>query len=143
MAAAMAAYVKAGGGAAAFLGCPHGGNCAAGGIGGDEAMWLRMVPSSPGLMPPFRGGSAGSSSVSPAGRPVAALTSVSCRSSIAGLLDATAVRATEMWRAGAYMHWYERHGCSSDAVRVAIEGVNEVADCYRAMHGTRDWLDDA
>ena len=32
-------------------------------------------------------------------------------------------RATSIWSAGAYLHWYEKCGCSKQAVRCAIEQV--------------------
>ena len=64
------------------------------------------------------------------------------RSSVVGLLGSTVARATSIWQAGAYLHWYEKCGCSKDAVRCAIEQVSDVVDAYRVVHGIEDWLED-
>ncbi|KAG1676469.1 hypothetical protein FOA52_002289 [Chlamydomonas sp. UWO 241] len=168
--AAAAAYVKAGGGASAF-GAGGGRGSDGSSNAGDmsDAVWLRASPGGgapAGVVAAWPGNSGGTSTSSARGggggatgatgaaaaasargggggaAAAPSVASVSLRSSTVGLLDATAQRATATWSAGAYMHWYERHGCPAEAVRTAIEGVNEVADCYRAAHGIQDWLDD-
>ena len=58
-----------------------------------------------------------------------------------GLLGSTVDRATAIWQAGAYLHWYDKCGCSKEAVRCAIEQVADVADAYREVHGIQDWLE--
>ncbi|GAX78151.1 hypothetical protein CEUSTIGMA_g5593.t1 [Chlamydomonas eustigma] len=71
----------------------------------------------------------------------ASVTVIANRSSVIGQLADTLDRATSIWRAGAYLHWYERCGCSKESIRTAIEQVSDVAECYRSVHGIQDWLE--
>lgn len=63
-----------------------------------------------------------------------ALTAVSNRSSVVGLLQSTIDSARAICQAGAYLHWYERYGCGREAVESAAQVVADVVDCYRATH---------
>ncbi|KAJ9518382.1 hypothetical protein QJQ45_010294 [Haematococcus lacustris] len=67
-----------------------------------------------------------------------ALSVVACRSSALGLLSSTLNRAKALCDAGAYLHWYERHGCSKEAVQEALYSVQDVADSYRLATGIRE-----
>lgn len=69
---------------------------------------------------------------------VPGLTAICSRSSVVGLLGSTADRAASIWQAGAYLHWYAKHGCGQEAVRIAIESIVDVVDCYRVLHGIQD-----
>eukprot|EP00198_Chlamydomonas_reinhardtii_P013659 XP_001702996.1 eta tubulin [Chlamydomonas reinhardtii] len=81
-----------------------------------------------GGKPPAAAGTA------PGGGGSASLTTVANRSNVVGLLENTVRRALALVDAGAYVHWYERHGCSAAAVREAAGGLLDVADCYRQLH---------
>ncbi|KAG2493460.1 hypothetical protein HYH03_008277 [Edaphochlamys debaryana] len=70
----------------------------------------------------------------PPGGAAPSLTAVSNRSGVVGLLEGTVRRALALCDAGAYLHWYARHGCSEDAVRDAAHNVLDVAACYRQLH---------
>ena len=75
------------------------------------------------------------------GREASGMTSISevaSRSSVIGLVEHSVKRATIAWRAGAYIHWYERYGCGKEAVREAIEQMEVVVSCYRHSHGIQD-----
>jgi tubulin delta len=62
------------------------------------------------------------------------ISEVACRSSVIGLVRHSVERATAAWTAGAYVHWYERYGCSKEAIREAIEVMDAVVDCYTLAH---------
>ncbi|KAG2453739.1 hypothetical protein HYH02_001950 [Chlamydomonas schloesseri] len=111
----------------------------------DASLWLR-TGSAALLREPRRGAAAaasGSGKPPPAAGAVSSggggggmpsLTSVANRSSVVGLMENTVRRALALVDAGAYVHWYERHGCSAAAVREAAGGLLDVADCYRQLH---------
>lgn len=40
-------------------------------------------------------------------------------------------QAGEMFRAGAYLHWYERYGCERQTFEQAFESVQGIIDTYR------------
>lgn len=68
------------------------------------------------------------------------ITAVANRSTAIGLLAGVAARARVMSEAGAYLHWYERYGCSKAALDEALAVVDNMADAYRLAHGVREWL---
>ncbi|MEW5299626.1 MAG: hypothetical protein WDW36_002621 [Sanguina aurantia] len=63
------------------------------------------------------------------------LTAVSNRSNCISTISAAAERVVRTVEAGAYMHWYEKYGCSRDAISYAAEQLQDVADSYRLLHG--------
>lgn len=69
-----------------------------------------------------------------------ALTAVANRSSAIGLLSRIGDKARLMSQSGAYLHWFERYGCSKAALDDALETVDNMADAYRLAHGIRDFL---
>ncbi|GLC45041.1 hypothetical protein PLESTB_001462300 [Pleodorina starrii] len=80
-------------------------------------------------------GAAGAGSASSGSKaPGPSLTVLSNRSSVIGLLEGTVQRALALCDAKAYLHWYARHGCSSEAVREAAHSLLDVAGCYRQVH---------
>ncbi|KAJ9518405.1 hypothetical protein QJQ45_018419 [Haematococcus lacustris] len=108
-------------------------------IGG--AVWVRQgaarlvcgeLPGVTGTAKPAHGKGLGPASAT------IALSVVACRSSALGLLSSTLNRAKALCDAGAYLHWYERHGCSKEAVQEALYSVQDVADSYRLATGIRE-----
>ncbi|KAF5830372.1 hypothetical protein DUNSADRAFT_14669 [Dunaliella salina] len=69
-----------------------------------------------------------------------AVTAVANRSSAIGLLSRIGDKARLMSQSGAYLHWFERYGCSKAALDDALETVDNMADSYRLAHGIRDFL---
>jgi hypothetical protein len=70
-----------------------------------------------------------------ASAPPRSLTVVSNRSSVIGQLRAAADGAEQLLAHGAYVHWFERHDVSREALREATEVTRAVVDEYRAAHG--------
>ncbi|KAG2445658.1 hypothetical protein HXX76_000267 [Chlamydomonas incerta] len=114
----------------------------------EASLWLRAGPAA--LLRETRrgapmgapGGTSGAgggkpppaAATAPGGGGSPSLTTVANRSGVVGLLENTVRRARALVDAGAYVHWYERHGCSAAAVREAASGLLDVADCYRQLH---------
>ncbi|XP_019363562.1 PREDICTED: tubulin beta chain-like [Gavialis gangeticus] len=58
------------------------------------------------------------------------LTVCTNHSSSADFLQQVAERAQVMYRAGAYLHWYWRHGCEEEDFRQAFDTLRSVTDDY-------------
>uniref|UniRef100_A0A061RYF0 Eta tubulin n=1 Tax=Tetraselmis sp. GSL018 TaxID=582737 RepID=A0A061RYF0_9CHLO len=65
------------------------------------------------------------------------LTAVANRSSTASLFARIAGQAARLCDAGAYVHWYERHGCDGGALVEAADFLQKIADCYACRHSSK------
>lgn len=59
------------------------------------------------------------------------LTVVAHRSTAGGFLTSVAERARRLLDSGAYLHWYERYGCTRNDIAEAIDACLDVARAYR------------
>lgn len=62
------------------------------------------------------------------------VTAAAARGDAVGLLDEVALRGRALLDAGAFVHWYERHGCPADALQDALEALEEAAADARWWH---------
>eukprot|EP00899_Mesostigma_viride_P006913 jgi/Mesvir1/16222/Mv08476-RA.1 len=60
------------------------------------------------------------------------------RSNVVGALTMVAQQAQLKLQARAFVHWYERYGCSADALQDAVDSALCVVDSYRYWHGHED-----
>lgn len=50
---------------------------------------------------------------------------------VLGYVGAVWEQAGAMFKAGAYLHWYERYGCERQTFEQAFESVQRIIDTYR------------
>jgi len=94
--------------------------------------WLAATSEAPGGS---KGGSALGEAAAVSGAEPTCLTVATNRSTVVGLFRQLSGRAVQLCDAGAYMHWYERHGCSTAAITDAAQRVQDLADCYAQWYG--------
>jgi len=61
------------------------------------------------------------------------LTVLANRSNHAAWLEGMTEKADAMLQAGAYVHWYEKHGLSAGDIKQALEGCHGITDAYERI----------